>query len=76
MRQHWDSWITRDDFYQIRAAGLSESDLAIINEDGMKDYDGEVRAGVMVASVMPCDLRCDRRRRSSRPGSNLSSTYT
>jgi hypothetical protein len=27
LRQHWESWITRDDFYQIRAAGLSESGL-------------------------------------------------
>ncbi|KAG7527661.1 hypothetical protein FFLO_06708 [Filobasidium floriforme] len=29
LRQHWDSWITRDDFYQIRAAGLNHVRLPI-----------------------------------------------
>lgn len=24
LREHWESWITRDDFFQIAAAGLSE----------------------------------------------------
>ena len=24
LRAHWDSWITRDDFFQIASAGLSE----------------------------------------------------